>query len=323
MLILLHGPDTFRSRRHLKKMIEEFKTKRNPSGLNVAIFDAERIEAREILEAMVASPFLAERRLTVVEKLSAPRQKALWDTLHDLIKNKKLPESTVAIFWEEEIKLTAHPLFGVLAKQKFSQKFEPLSREQLKSWIKEELAPSGLQIESAALIELANYPWDDLWQLVSELGKMSAYFSTRDDETIKASELRPFLPEVADDNIFHLMDALLGRRSKEAIRLLHEQWASGEAEGKIFNMLVGQWRNLLRIKDYLALNPGVDSSRLAQALDLHPFVVKKTLAILPGFDFSRLKEIYQELLEADVKSKSGEGNLKSQLELLIAKICRP
>lgn len=322
MLILLHGPDTFRSRRKLKKMIEEFKAKRDPAGLNVAVFDAAKASAQDILEEVAAFPFLAEKRLVVIERLLAGRDKALTDSLFELVKNKKNPETTVMVFWEgDELKGNVHPLAAFLAKQEFSQKFDFLKGEKLGQWIKKELAVSGFKIEAMVLAELINYPWVDLWQLHNELEKTMALTAASGKETVAREDIKLFLNEALDENIFHFLDALAARRAKEAINLLWGQWESGEEEGKIFNLLVGQWRNLLKMKDYFVLNPGVISSQAAAALGIHPFVVKKSLAVLAGFSFEKLKEIYQELLKIDIKAKTGGGDLRNLIEMLVAKIC--
>lgn len=321
MLVLLYGPDTFRSRQYLKEMIEEFKAKRDPSGLNVACFDAEKVEPGEILEALTASPFLAEKRLVAVERLSARKQKDLADCLLAMVKDKKIPSTTVAIFWEGEIKKNSHPLFDVLAKQDFSRKFDLLAGEKLGQWIKQELKQRNFKIEKSALAALVSYPWNDLWQLNNELEKITAYLSQKDEKEIVLKDLSPFLANPADENIFHFIDALVGRRPKEAIKLLHDQWDSGETEFRLFNFLIGQISNLLIIKDYFTLNPGVNSYQAAQVLGLHPFVVKKSLAVLPGFSFERLKEIHRQLLEIDIQAKTGGGELKNLMEMLVAKIC--
>lgn len=322
MLIMLHGPDTYRSRQQLKKMISEFKAKRDPSGLNLNIFSAEKAGGAEMLEAMVASPFLAEKRLTVLERLSESKKKDVWDNLLELIKNKKLPDTSVVIFWEEEIKLSVHPLFITLAKQKFSQKFDALSGAQLSQWIKKEITGRGLEIDNLALSALIAYPFDGLWQVINEIDKITAYLSKETEKKIGLKHLRLFLDQAEDDNIFHFLDALTGRHVKEAIKLLRAQYNSGEEPSKIFNLIVSQWRKLLLIKDYFSLNPGSTSDAAAKALDIHPFVVKKTLAILPGFSFAKLKEIYRELLDIDLRAKTGEGDYASSLDMLVAKICQ-
>ena len=319
---MLHGPDTYRSRQQLKKMISEFKAKRDPSGLNLNIFNADKIDGAEMLEAMVASPFLAEKRLTVLERLSESKKKDIWENLLELIKNKKLPDTSVIIFWEDEIKLNSHPLFATLAKQKFSQKFETLPGAQLSQWIKTEITSRSLEIEPYALSALTNYPFDSLWRIINEIDKIAAYLSKEPEKKITLKHVNLFLDEAGDDNIFHFLDALTGRHAKEAIKLLHNQFDNGEESGKIFNLIVGQWRKLLLIKDYFSLNPGSTSDSAAKALDIHPFVVKKTLAILPGFSFAKLKEIYRELLDIDLRAKTGEGDYAASLEMLVAKICQ-
>lgn len=322
MLILLHGPDTYRSRQQLKKMIAEFKAKRDPSGLNLNVFNAEKAEGADMLEALVASPFLAEKRLTVLERLSVGKKKDIWDNLLEMIKNKKMPDTSAVIFWEEEVKLSAHPLFTALAKQKFSQKFETLTGAQLSQWIKKEITNRGLEIENQALAALVAYPFDSLWQLKNEIDKIAAYLSKEAEKKIGLKHLRLFLDQAEDDNIFHFLDALTARRAKEAIKLLRAQYSNGEEPGKIFNLIVSQWRKLLLIKDYFSLNPGATSAQAAEALDIHPFVVKKTLAILPGFTFIKLKEIYRELLNIDLRAKTGEADYTASLDMLVAKICQ-
>lgn len=348
MLLLLHGPDTFRSRQCLKEMVAEFKTKRDSQGLNVVFFDAKKSEGGEMVEALLTPPFLSERRMVIIENLSVVKSDEMRDLLLELAKEKKIPESTVAIFWEEESfvipamptgrqakslsstrsgagiqkdKKKVHPLFAFLAQQKYSKEFKPLGDSQLIKWVENELKKSGIKIEKRALEHLVASAGADLWQLNSELGKLAAFAGSKEDKTITFGDISLFVSENIDDNVFHLIDALLGRRAKEAIKLLQDQWEAGEERAKIFGAIIWQFRSLLIIKDYLALNPGVGSDQISRALGLHPFVIKKALAILPGFNFEQLKKIYQKLLEIDLKVKTGGGDLLELLELLVAEIC--
>lgn len=328
MLLLLHGPDTFRSRQYLKEMVAEFKTKRDPQGFNVVFFDAKKNEGGEIMEALLSPPFLSERRMAVIENLSVVKSDEMRDRLLELAKEKKIPESTVAIFWEEELsalggrdKKKTHPLFNFLAKQKYSKEFNNLTSGRIKDWAESELKKRGIKIEKRALESLIASVGADLWQLNSELEKLAAFAGSKEDKTIAFGDVSLFISENIDDNVFHLIDALLGRRSKEAIKLLQDQWEAGEESAKLFGAIIWQFRSLLMIKDYLALNPGANSDQISRALGLHPFVIKKALAILPGFSFEQLKKIYQKLLEIDLKVKTGGGDLSQLLEILIAEIC--
>lgn len=332
MFILLHGPDTFRSREWLKKTIKEFQAKRDPTGINTVVFDAAKIEPYQILEAMAASPFLADKRMVAVERLSAIKDERFFDNLMEAVEKKRIPESTVMVVWEEELPKKKLPeFFDFLTKQEYSKCFNLPTKAEIGKWLVKEAKKNGLEIEKSALDFLVNHPVaQDSWQLANELEKLIVYTSLAKDESRPASQLGPgritlkemklLLPAIVDENIFHFIDALVGRQAKEAIKLLQDQWETGDT-GRVFNLLVGQWRNLLLIKDYLTLNPGVNSYQVAQVLGIHPFVVKKSLAVLPGFSFERLKEIYQELLEIDIKTKTGGGELKNLMEMLVAKIC--
>lgn len=323
MFILLYGPNTFLSRQHLKKLIEDFQLKRDKSGINTMTFDAEKSEASPILEALTSSPFLSEKRLAVVEKLSKKNDKDFLKILLNLVEKKQIPETTVAIFWEGDLGEKKLPdFFNFLKAQPYSKFFGQLSAAQLTAWVKKQTAEGKVEIEKTALNFLVNHPLtQDLWRLASELDKMIAYASSQKDKNISLKIVNLFLPDVIDGNSFHFLDALLAKNAKQALKLLHDQWLDSNAEAAVFGALVWQFRVLLLIKDCLSLQPGLTSDMVAKALKLSPFVVKKALAVLRGFDFNKLKSIHWELLEIDRKVKNGESDYQTLLDLLVVKIC--
>lgn len=323
MFILLYGPNTFLSRQQLKKSVEDFKKQRDPSGLNVNIFDAEKSEASLILENLVASPFLAEKRLVVVERALSKGKKDLLDNLWQMVEQKKIPESSVVIFWEEELSdKKPHPLSLWLKEQKYSKFFPSLTPGELNKWIKNELTKEEMTMENLALTSLISHPLaQDLWRLNNELQKLILFAQQKGQKIITSADLNLFLPEVADDNTFHFIDALTAKNSKQAVKLLQEQWQSGNSEPQVFGALVWQFKTLLLVKDFMDLNPGLSSDVAARELALSPFVVKKAYGVLRNFSFAKLKEIYAELLEIDKRAKTGEGDYKLLLDLLVNKIC--
>jgi len=323
MFLLLYGPNTFLSRQHLKKLIGDFQSKRDKTGINTAIFNAEKAEGSELLEALVAMPFLGEKRLVVVEGLFKKNDKEFFKTLFSLVEKKQIPETTVAIFWEEDLGEKKLPdFFEFLKKQEYSKFFDNLNGAPLSNWIKRQVNEGGVEIEKIALGYLSNHPLSqDLWQLAGELNKMIAYAYAAKDKIISLKIVHLFLPEVIDGNYFHFLDALLSKNSKQALKLLHDQWLDNNAEAAVFGSLVWQFRVLLLIKDHLQLHPGLTSDLIARNLKLSPFVVKKALVVLRGFDFDKLKSIHRELLEIDRKVKNGESDYQTLLDLLVVKVC--
>jgi len=324
MFILLYGPDTYRSQQQLKKSIEDFKLQRDPSGINSVIFEGEKIEGSQVLEAMVASPFLGEKRLIVIKNLSQKNDKEFFKKFLELAEANKIPSTSVVIFWEADLGEKKLPeFFEFLKKQQYSKYFDNLTGAQLENWIKKQIETSGVSIEKFALAAIVNHPLSsDIQSLSNELDKMVAYTSSLDDKSITLKIVNIFLPNVVDSNSFHFLDSLLARNTKDAIKLLHDQWIDNNAEAALFGTLIWQFKILLVIKDYTQLHPGVTTDVVAKNLKLSPFVVKKAVAVLRSFDFEKLKSIYHNLLEIDIKVKTGEGNYKMLLDLLVAKVCR-
>lgn len=304
-------------------MVKDFQAKRDPGGFNSAFFDGAKLEAMAFLEALTAMPFLSEKRLVVAEKFFTKANEDLHDAIYVLIEEKRMPESTVAIFWEEEIKVkNAHPLLTYLLKQPYSAKFEPLTSAQLMAWINKQAGLAGVQMERRVLDYLVMHPLaQEMWQFTSELDKLLAYGSQLENKTITSKEVELLWPPVVDENIFHLTDALLAKNSKLALKLLHDQWADAKPEPVVFGTFVWQFKTLLQIKDYTTLNPGLTSDMAAKSLGLHPFVVKKSIAVLRGFSMDKLKEIYRQLLDIDIKQKTSSSDLKTLLDFLVVKIC--
>jgi len=323
MFILLYGSNTFYSRQQLKKSIEDFKKQRDPSGMNTVVFDAEKAEIHQILENIVASPFLAEKRLVVIEKALSKGSKDLMEALWTMVETNKIPATAVVIFWEGElVEKKVHPLTTWLKKQKFSKEFKEFSPLELSNWILKEVQTEKMEIENLALNNLIAHPLSsNLWSLYNELQKICAYVQANQGTKITSKDVSLFLTDAPDDNTFHFIDALVSKNSKQAIKLLHDQWDSGAAEPQVFGALVWQFKTLLLVKDYQNLNPAVSSEMAAKNLGLSPYVVKKAFGALRNFPFEALKKIYGELLEIDKKVKTGEGDYQLLLDLLVNKIC--
>ena len=67
MIIYIYGEDTYRSREFFKSNVERFKKERDPQGMNLVILDAKKEDPSRIWNELTASPFLAEKRMVVIE----------------------------------------------------------------------------------------------------------------------------------------------------------------------------------------------------------------------------------------------------------------
>jgi len=334
MNIYLHGPDTFRSRQQMKKMVAKFKVDRDPQRLNVVILDIEKEEPGNVLQQILATPFLAERRMIVLENLlSATSKKDLQEEIFNRVKDKKISESNVLLFWESGNKPKtdiAKKLQKLLAKEKFAQEFAELKGVQLGSWIKQEVEERGGKIQPQAVQYLVANVGGDSWLLSSLVEQLVAYVADADNPSptlpykgreIGVSDVQLFLDERADDNIFNLVDAIVAKQPKQVFRMIREQYTQGKDPHYVFAMILRQFRILLELRDVYDREDNIGSNDLAKKLGLHPFVVKKSLPFVKRYTLDQLKNIYQSLLEFDIKTKTGGSDQSVLLDVFVGNLC--
>lgn len=318
MIIYIFGEDTFRSRQYLKKTIEQFKKQRDPQGYNVAIVDGKKSEPGKIFTELATSPFLAERRMVVVENVLSVSDKEFLGELMEKISEAKIPESIVAVFWQgdslSKVK-EAKELDKILKKEKFAQEFATLEGAELAAWAKKEIETRGGKVAGAALNYLCQNIGKDMWLLNSLIDQLVAYKGANE---ITSADISLFLEEKGDDNIFNLVDAVVAGNRKQAYKMIKTQLEAGEDYQFIFSMIMRQFKILLQMRD-LFDREDAPSDVMAKMLGLHPFVVKKSLPLVKRYSLEKLTKIYSELLQIDIKTKTGQADQSLMIDLFVTK----
>lgn len=320
MIFFLYGEDTFRSRAKKRELLDGFKTKRDPSGMNVVVLDAQKDKEERLFEELVAAPFLAEKRMLVIENLLDNKKTKLQKSFLEILEAQKIPETTLLVIWEEgkTFKGDAGKLFALLSKEKYAQEFAPITGRELSKWILSEVAARGGVIDSPAIEFIVANANDDSWYIHSLLDQLIAYAG---GGPITVDTVKIFLKETVDDNIFNLVDALVAKNSKKVFAMIEEQYRKGEDAQFIFAMIMRQFKILLQLSDILSRGMRERDDVLAKQLGLHPFVLKKSLPLVQKYSFSELKAIYHELLEIDIKTKTGQGDQSLMLDFFVGKLC--
>ena len=98
---------------------------------------------------------------------------------------------------------------------------------------------------------------------------------------------------------------------------MREQYRLGKDPGYIFVMILRQFKILLELRDLYEREDKLTSDQIAKKLGLHPFVVKKSLPMIKRYTMAELKNIYQQLLDIDIKTKTGQGDQSLMLDLFV------
>ena len=320
MIFFLYGEDTFRSRAKKRELVEGFKQKRDATGMNVVVLDCTKTKEESVFEELQASPFLAEKRLVVLENLLNMKKNTLQGRFLDFIEQNKLPETTILVIWDEgkAFKSDAGKLFDILKKEKYAQEFSTLAGTELRNWILQEVQTRKTTVDPLAVQYLMNNAPKSTWALSSLLDQLSAFARGR---CISKEDVQIFLSEASDDNIFNLVDAIISKDSKRVFQMIDAQYAKGEDAQFIFAMLLRQFRILLELADIDARGIFIPIDVLAKQTGLHPFVLKKSLPLAKKYSFAQLKKIYSELRDMDIKTKTGQGKQSLMIDFFVGKLC--
>ncbi|MCF6276991.1 MAG: DNA polymerase III subunit delta [Candidatus Magasanikbacteria bacterium] len=321
MIIFIYGKDTFRSRKYLNQMIKGFKEKRDLEGFNTVKIDCEKTkEIGFIWNEVLTVPFLAEKKMIVLENFFAANQDKLFELFAEHLKKGFFDKESknVVVIWDgldTVKKKVAKNLMSLLVKQPYTRKFDVLKSNELGGWIAKEAQSRGGAINWSASNKLAKNSID-MWQASSLLDQLLDY---KDGEEITDKDVDLFVAEKADDNIFNLIDSILNKNSKNAYAMIRQQYKKGENTLYIFAMLLRQCRILLEIKDFVERNGQVNSKSLAVTLKMHPYVAQKSLSTANNYSLDTLKNFYSELLDFDIKIKTGQVDQSLLLDVLVGK----
>jgi DNA polymerase-3 subunit delta len=306
MYYVLHGEDEF----SCSEVLAEMKAKMGDpamADLNTTVLDGSKVTLAELMHACDTMPFLADRRLVIVEglltrlegggkgKADRGKEHPAWkkEYLEELTAYlKRLPETARLVFVEGESISPNHPVLDMALANKergYAREFRLPTSGKLRRWITDRVERKEGEIEASAAEELAAFVGSDLRLLDQELDKLISY----------VDRARPITK--AD---VHLL-----------LNLLHRLLEGGEHPLSLLGMIVRQFRIMIQVKDLA--ERGVPPSKIDAQLGLHRFVAEKGLRQSRNFSMEQLETIYRKLLETDLAIKTGQMDQVLALDMLI------
>lgn len=323
MLFLIYGEDNFRSRQQLAAARTKFRAAQDPSGLNVIGLRAADSDASRATEAIFSSPFLAEKKLVVLEGFCGrpvEEQRQLVEALG------RQPESTVVIAYEEAgaAELKSSPLFELFVKQKYTVECGALTPATAGKFLKAETAALGVTLEPRAATSLVALVGLDAWRLHQELEKLAAYAQAQGQQAITAARVDELVSGGQEEPIFAFLDACVEGRDRQAVVALEKLFGAGVAELQVVAMLQKQFRLLVAARD--AWDRGErDAASLAKKLGTHPFPAQKAMVLARRFTPDFLRQRHGELIAIERDLKTGAGRPRVLLDVFatrLAAACR-
>jgi len=331
LLYMLHGEDDF----SLHQALEEIKRgigDQTALATNTTVLNGQQVTVDQLRTVCEAMPFLAEKRLVIIQgllerfepKVQSGRQKKTTSasTRQDESKSLgeylgKIPDSTILALIDGKIK-AKNPLFRELSAKAKVMFFPLLKEAKLRQWIQERVGEKGGNMSPQAVDLLARFVGGNLWIMTNEIDKLILFTSGR---RIEEEDIRRVVSYAQEANVFAMVDAILEFKAGVAEQLLEQLLQQGAAPAYLLVMLSRQVRMIVRVKELRGQRKS--EIEIQDKLDLpSEFALRKTLEKANRYSLVRLKEVYHQLLEADLSMKTGKYDAELALNILIAELCQ-
>jgi DNA polymerase-3 subunit delta len=310
---IFHGDDAHSIEKTLASLVAR---QGDPAmlDLNTSRFDGRRVTLSELQHACDSVPFLARIRLVIVNDLFTAKVDFVDELLAYL---PHLPKTTRLVFVESRILPTSHPAIKLASDhaEGYVKSFEKPQGGTLERWIRKRVKDGGGQIQPQAVHMLAINVGSELAILDNEIEKLVLY---KGREPIGPEDVTLLCPYAAEASIWDMVDAIGSRHSRTAAQLLHKKLGEGADPFYLFAMIVRQFRLLIQVKELA--EGGHSPAEAAKILKIHSFPAGKLHAQSKNYSMAQLERIYAHLLEMDVGVKTGQTDMVTAIELLVASV---
>ena len=326
MLHILIGEDDY----SIRQMLAEIKRGIGDATAlmtNTTVLDGRQMTMQELRGACETVPFLAEKRLVIVEGLlerfeltrkngkgKAPRTVARQEEIKAITDAiTRLPPFTELVLLGGGLK-TGNLLLRELAAVTSVKIFPLLKGLRLNQWIEQRVKAAGGSISTQAVAMLVRFVGSDLWTMAGEVDKLTQFASGR---RIEETDVKAVVSYAQEASVFAMVDAILEFRAAAAQELLHQLFSQGAAPVQLLTMLARQARIIFQVKEMRdrGKTRGEIQTRLGLTQD---FVLRKAWDQADKYSMARLREVFHKLLEADLSIKTGKLDGEIALEILVA-----
>lgn len=289
---------------------------------NLSIYDMEETSIETAIEDAETLPFMGEKRVVIIKNpnfLTSEKKKEKIEHRIDKLEqymNSPAPY-TILVFLAPYEKLDERKkITKLIKKQSVVIEMAALSDQDTIKWIMDMAEQEGVYLSKEAIEELIVLTAGDLMIMYQEMKKLSTYVG--EGGTITPDIVNLLVARSLEQNIFDLIDNVIHKRSKEALRIFYDLLKNNEEPIKILSLLVNQFRLILHVKELS--NTGYGQQQIASTVKVHPFRVKLALQQARLFKAEELARILMELAEADYEMKTGKKDKQLLIELFLLKL---
>jgi DNA polymerase-3 subunit delta len=319
--------------------------------MNFSLFVGSTVDPGSIIEMAQSYPFMAEKRVILVENSKAFSSDN--SSLAECILN--LPETTYIIFTELDVQKkkgrskkkddddseaetqskteTAEEDTTESSTEKSSKKkirlFDAVKevghiaeiKEQpkpaIENWIVKYCNEAGKRISRAALDTLLARTGLDMMRINNEMDKIIAYKG--DEQDIKAEDVIALVSEDPKEQVFKLVDGMADRKVDQAMHYYIDMLELKISPQNILRLIERQMRILYQVKDLRS--KGFGTNAIAEKVkDIkNSYFINKYVSQASKFSMQEINDCLEDCVDLNLKSRTGALTDRMAVELIIVK----
>ncbi len=303
---LLYGEEAYLRFQNRDKLLKALDA--TPSSMNFNRYEGDSISPAEIIDMAETMPFLAERRVILVQDSGFFR-----NGCPQLAEYLKAPSDTVVFIFVEEEMDKRKDMFKAVSKIGFEMECIIQDDEVLKRWIRTKVGAEGKEISPRAQALLLDRVGTDMSNIASEIEKLICYCIDRSE--IKEADIEAVCANYLTSRIFAMTDAISAQNQTRAMELYYDLLALKEPAPKILALISRQFNMMLQVKEMTENRKG--SKEIASALGLAPFAVTKYQNWSRSFSYGQLIKALDICASNDEAVKKGKLNMDISVEMVI------
>ncbi len=356
MILILFGANELAMRRRLQELKDEADGGTGMLLTNLIEVDGRDAKPHEVLGPAMSPPFLAPRRLVLVEHLlerfevrGGPRgARALgpWDQFAtDLAAG--IPESTTLVFLGQPFLAQGQPRFVTKSNPLVArlgtvpgaivEEHPEIKGKELERYIREEANFRGIRFHAGQVPREKLEPWEELppetdpaaviasilqgdtLLIANELDKLALWSN---GAPVDALDVQRVCAGDREPNRFNLVDALMDGDLATALEMLARIKRDGENLQALLATITDRYRVLAQLVDLLEQGaPDDDISRVLGNAGKYERLRRAAIDRARRHGSGKIRLAYQALVEADRTNKLGEVDEELTVEILMMILC--
>ncbi len=306
---LLYGEERY--------LVNQYKTKlRKALGdaedqMNNHLYRGKDISVGEIIDLAETLPFLAERRVIMIE--DSGLFKSGGEQMAEYLGSPN--ETTFFLFVESEVDKRSK-LFKTVSSKGYVCEFAKQEEATLRRWVKSLLNKEGKSASDFTLQLLLSKTGNDMDNIHMEVEKLICYCMDR--EIIEESDVEAVCITRISNHVFDMVDAIAAKNQRKVMDLYYDLMALKEPPMRILFLIARQCNLLMQVKEMQQNH--VQQRDMAPVLAVPPFAVKKYVAQAEKFSAKQLRNALTKCVETEEQVKTGVMDDVLSLEVLLMTI---